>query len=531
MLISQLVLFQRIELAISDLHFRLSGQRKIHDISVILVDQYTEESLGNSFSREHYAVVANSLANEAKTVAFDCLFDQERPDNELGDEMLVEVTSKNSNIIHVWDASLSDKPAISDLPESVSSFPILEMQIRSGLYHITNPIHLPYPDLLEVSKIQGLVSVFPDIDGSVRRIPLVVNHNDKIYPSLTLAIVCQALNVSPAEVLPGKYILLKGFREKIKIPIDHKGRMIVNYAGDITSFGISKFSFRDVYESIRSGEPIVPLSTFKDKIAIIGISNSESLDKHSTPFDNLLPGVAIHAMAIDTIMQNLFLDKASFLSSLLFLLFFVVAALIVASYIRSWMTVACIIALISISWLATYLSFRFAGTMFSSLQSPMGIILSTGGVILYDNIKARITFIRPSPHNVFISYSGPDKKIANKIRVALEAKGIGCWMAPIDISPGEDWPAAITGAIRTSRVFILIFSSHSNRSMEVEKEVRQAMQEKVRVIPFRIENIALSEFMQSVLWETQWVDALKRPRGKYIQQFAEDVRSVLSNDS
>lgn len=101
-LFSRLELLQRVELAVSDFHFRLRGQREIDErLSLILVDQRTAEELGFPLSREYYAIVANALdAIGAKVIAFDCVFDQERPHDKSGDLMLTEVTSSSENVIH-----------------------------------------------------------------------------------------------------------------------------------------------------------------------------------------------------------------------------------------------------------------------------------------------------------------------------------------------------------------------------------------------------------------------------------------------
>jgi hypothetical protein len=53
----------------------------------------------------------------------------------------------------------------------------------------------------------------------------------------------------------------------------------------------------------------------------------------------------------------------------------------------------------------------------------------------------------------------------------LESVGIRCWIAPWDISPGEDWPAAISHTIAQCQVMVLFF--HHNRihpPMCVERE-------------------------------------------------------------
>ncbi|MFN2421569.1 MAG: toll/interleukin-1 receptor domain-containing protein, partial [Gemmatimonadota bacterium] len=78
-------------------------------------------------------------------------------------------------------------------------------------------------------------------------------------------------------------------------------------------------------------------------------------------------------------------------------------------------------------------------------------------------------------HDVFISYSEPDKAKADAVCSLLERKSIRCWVAPRDILPGMTWGSSIVRAIQQSKVFILVFSSHSNHSPQVVREVERAV--------------------------------------------------------
>ena len=70
-------------------------------------------------------------------------------------------------------------------------------------------------------------------------------------------------------------------------------------------------------------------------------------------------------------------------------------------------------------------------------------------------------------HQVFISYSSVDAAIAERICVALESSGIACWMAPRDIPPGTDYPAAIVDALASSTVVVLVLTEHAVASPHI----------------------------------------------------------------
>jgi len=108
-------------------------------------------------------------------------------------------------------------------------------------------------------------------------------------------------------------------------------------------------------------------------------------------------------------------------------------------------------------------------------------------------------------HDVFISHSSNDIALANVVCSALEAEGINCWLAPRDISPGQDWPEAIVEAITESLALVLIFSFNAKDSEHVQNELAIAVDSGVFIIPLRFDDIPLElEFRQSPL-------NLKRP--------------------
>lgn len=94
---------------------------------------------------------------------------------------------------------------------------------------------------------------------------------------------------------------------------------------------------------------------------------------------------------------------------------------------------------------------------------------------------------------VFISYSSRDQKVARDICAALEKRGIACWIAERDVGPGENFQEAIVRAIRVAKVMVLVLTANANKSPEVKKELALASQQKLTVIPARIEEVVLSE--------------------------------------
>ena len=128
---------------------------------------------------------------------------------------------------------------------------------------------------------------------------------------------------------------------------------------------------------------------------------------------------------------------------------------------------------------------------------------------------------------VFISYSQPDFACAMELVTRVEAEGIDCWIAPRDIAPSTDWAAEIIEAIAASRVMILVFSSSSNESPQVRREVERAVHKQVSILPFRIENVLPSKSLEYFLSAQHWLDAFQAPREPYYARLCSYLRNLL----
>jgi TIR domain len=130
-------------------------------------------------------------------------------------------------------------------------------------------------------------------------------------------------------------------------------------------------------------------------------------------------------------------------------------------------------------------------------------------------------------HDVFISHSAQNREVADTICAALEKATIRCWVAPRDVRPGRSFPGEITRAIQQSKVMLLIFSSHSNNSEQVLREVQLATDAPLPIIRFRIEDVALTDDLKYFLSTPHWLDALTPPLSKHIARLELAIKELL----
>lgn len=108
---------------------------------------------------------------------------------------------------------------------------------------------------------------------------------------------------------------------------------------------------------------------------------------------------------------------------------------------------------------------------------------------------------------IFISHSSQDRRVAGRLCEALERRGLRCWLASRDIGPGENFQEAIVKAIRSVRVMVLVFTGSANNSNEIKKEMALASQNRLVVIPLRVEDVLPSDAFLYELSTRQWIDA------------------------
>lgn len=110
-------------------------------------------------------------------------------------------------------------------------------------------------------------------------------------------------------------------------------------------------------------------------------------------------------------------------------------------------------------------------------------------------------------YDLFISYASENRDIADYIVDKIEKRGYRCFIAPRDIRTGSEYAVEIIRGISNSTAVLLVFSSESDRSHYVLREINSAVSRNRPIIPLRIEDFLPSEAMEFYLGPTHWLDA------------------------
>jgi hypothetical protein len=129
--------------------------------------------------------------------------------------------------------------------------------------------------------------------------------------------------------------------------------------------------------------------------------------------------------------------------------------------------------------------------------------------------------------DALVSHSSKDKTVADATCAALEAAGIRCWIAPRDVTPGHSYGEDLIDALDACRVMVLVFSSSSNASPQIAREVERCVSRGVTIVPLRIENVVPTKAMAYFVGSVHWLDALAPPLEQHLLKLVSAVTACL----
>lgn len=310
--------FAPFEYKIKDLMFVLRGEFKGNEnIIIIDIDEKSLKELGQwPWSRDKVARLLQNLADYGiGIVGLDVVFAE--PDNSSPKQVLKKLGMPYENIPDYDDVlgqTIAQTPTIVGYVFALGDDGIFpEGHPKSNAIFIeqnkpeTSYLIKPHRAILNVPQIQknaysnGYFNTVPDSDGIVRSIPLVMEYDGILYPSLSLEMMRLVLEQTKITIQYDEKGVSQILLGDLVIPTDFYGRMLVNYRGPQKSYRYIPAT--DIYN-----KRVDPLHV-EGKIALLGTSAAGLLDLRSIPFDSVYPGVEVHANALDNILNKDFISK------------------------------------------------------------------------------------------------------------------------------------------------------------------------------------------------------------------------------
>ncbi|MFW9620320.1 MAG: CHASE2 domain-containing protein [Sulfurospirillum sp.] len=376
--------WQPFEYKIKDLMLQSRGEIMGDDNIVIVdIDEKSLKTLGQwPWSRDKVAKLLQNLSDfGAAIIGLDVVFaeaDNSSPQHILKqfglpyenlpdyDAILAQTITQTPTVMGYVFALTPDFIEPEGHPKSSAIIIEHERPAHSSLIK-------PYRAILNIPLIQqkayssGYFNTIPDNDGIVRSIPLVMEYDGVLYPSLSLEMIRIALGEKKINIVYDERGVSQIEIGEHIIPTDFYGRLMVNYRGSQHSY--EYISAVDVYNN-----HINPLQV-KDKIVLIGTSAAGLLDLRSTPFESVYAGVEVHANAIDNILHQDYIAKPIWtvgvdIISLFMVCFITLAILLLPSALFSF--IALVVLNLCIIFIHYY-SMIYQGVLFNTILPLVAI--------------------------------------------------------------------------------------------------------------------------------------------------------------
>ena len=328
-------------------------------IRIIDIDEASLDEFGQwPWPRSAMTLMARRLTElGAAAIAFDLLFSE--PDR-LSPALLAGVGADNDEL---FASALAEGPTILSLAQSGRA-ESTSLAPKSGLAMTgSDPLAMlpelggaaqPLPVLADAAQGLGVASLDRGGAGVARRLPVLWRNGDAVLPTLSAEALRVALGVSTLVVIgdSGGAGTVEQLRiGDISVPTGPSGDIWLYYR-DLPS---------DIYVSARDllsegYQDLAPLVT--GQIVLIGASATGLLDIRLSALGVPVPGVSIHAQALEQMLTGTYLVRADWVGGLEMAIFALAGLLIVLAVIVSGPIVGLVVSstigavLVAVSWWA-----------------------------------------------------------------------------------------------------------------------------------------------------------------------------------
>jgi adenylate cyclase len=392
-------LVEEIRLKTFDIYQEISPrQRQNLPVTIVDIDEASLARFGQwPWPRTRLAAMVDKLtAAGAVAIAFDVVFpepDRTSPDL-LADsiERLDEATRAVLRSLPSNDAAFADSisrsrvvlgesgyhsPTAADPgnPPISTPFALRGGDPRSSLIRFPGMIRNVAP-LEKAAAGRGIFTILPEFDGLVRRVPLIASAEGKLSAALVVDMLRVATGGNAIVVRSGpsgvEDIVVGG----VQVPTDQFGQVWIHFA---TARSNRFISAADVLDGVNLSDKVA------GRLVLIGTSATGLLDLKATPA-GAMPGVAVHAQLLETILGKSALDRPVWTALAEVAFFVIVGALLIyliplRGAAEVFVLGACVAAVaIAISWL-----FFVYQRVLVDASYPLGVLLFIYVVLVFVN--------------------------------------------------------------------------------------------------------------------------------------------------
>ena len=303
-----------------DLYQKIFAQKKDSDVVIVDIDENSLGKFGQfPWNRKVFAKIIDQLnTSSPKAIGFDIFFTEK--DKQSPEEIIKSYGLIPSDVAELQKLKSPDELFSEKLKESKSVIAVLGSNVPSYsnydrkakarfLSKGGDPKQFTYSYPYSIGSLEkleknvkglGSISFLDQSDGIIRSLPLIVQFNKKLYPTMGLEMVRIGSNQKNIYVELNEIGIQRINVRPNKIESDVNGIIWIKYKKSQKKQYISA---SDVYEGNFNKE------FFENKYVLIGASAQGLFDLVKTPLGITIPGVEVHANVIENILDNSYLIR------------------------------------------------------------------------------------------------------------------------------------------------------------------------------------------------------------------------------
>lgn len=390
-------------------------------VRIIDIDDESLRRLGQwPWPRTRLAELVSRLqVAQAAVIAFDVVFAE--PDRTSPKAML-----------ELWQPAPSVRRELARLPDHddvlsqtihhgrvVLGFAVAQQGMPSVMpdskarYVVTGEAPQPYvhefssaiaslPALAAAAAGNGAIAFFPDADGVVRKVPLLVRRGQTLLPSL----VAEALRVAQGarnyttRTVPGQGLGLADIRIGHRlVPTTAAGEVWINYTKPVPSRYIPAWK-------ILAGE--VPAAALAGHLLLVGTSAPGLMDMRFSPMGGVMPGVEVHAQLLEQILTGVGLERPAWAAATEALVIVGAGLLVggVALGAGAMLSFSLFVLLLGVLWASTWQAFVAGGLLLDAANPSLALIATfvASSIVRHRSSERRQRWVRQA----FSRYVSPN---------------------------------------------------------------------------------------------------------------------------
>jgi CHASE2 domain-containing sensor protein len=281
-------------------------------VTVIDIDERSLAAIGQwPWSRDIIARLVTELRDMgALVIALDVMFPESDrfqrldPGNPEATDAALAAALQQGHVVVGYAFTFNDT---ANRPTHCAPSPLSMPVVQPGATNVEVPafratgVVCSLPQISSAAEGAGFLNAVPDSDGMLRRLPLVIEHQGRLYPALGLAAAMAATGARPLALRVVNVNATSLVLDTREVPLDARSNLFLRYRGPTRS--LRYVSAVDVLQGRASPAAI------RNAIAIVGATALGTRDGVATPLDTQFPGVEVQATVTDNLLRGDFISR------------------------------------------------------------------------------------------------------------------------------------------------------------------------------------------------------------------------------